>query len=290
LTQTRRVEVVSFRRGRPGASREARDVAGEAALVVEISGGATYTIMRTPGTDRELVAGFLFTEGLIRSTADILTLAECADDPNVVRVTLAGEKRGKRGQESFPHSAPEGPSREKTLDPFSLKRNLVVSSSCGLCGRSDVEALVASLPPVAGTTQFPLEILYELPGRVRSGQALFQSTGGTHAAALFDPRGQVLALREDLGRHNALDKVLGWALLSGAPLAGAGVFLTGRISLEMAVKAARAGIPLVAAASAPTAAAIELAERLGLTLCGFVRGDEVTVYTHPERVVERAAR
>jgi len=258
--------VISFRRGRPGPSREARAVAGEAPLVIEIRGGSAYTVMRTPGADRELAAGFLLSEGLIRGAADILTLAECPEDPNVVRVTLAREPG--RGAE----------------------RNLAVSSSCGLCGRADVPALVAGLPPVTGDMRVPVEVLYELPGTVRALQELFESTGGTHAAALFDPRGRVLVLREDLGRHNALDKALGWALLSGAPLAGVGAFLTGRISLEMAVKAARAGIPLVAAAGAPTAAAIELAGRLGLTLCGFVRGDEVTVYTHPARVVEGARR
>ena len=266
MRQTQEIKVLSFRRGRPGPSRRVRVVAGEAPLVIEIRGGAAYTIMRTPGADRELAAGFLFSEGLIRGASDIQTLAECPEDPDVVRVTLAA-----------------GPGR-------GAERNLAVNSSCGLCGRADVKSLVAGLSPVAGAIKVPLEVLYQLPGKVRSGQALFESTGGTHAAALFDPRGQVLALREDLGRHNALDKVLGWALLSGAPLAGTGVFLTGRISLEMVVKAARAGLPLVAAASAPTAAAIELARRLGLTLCGFVRGDEVTVYTHPSRVEAAAAR
>ena len=258
--------MVHFRRGRKSPRRERRALVGEAPLTIEIRGGSAYTLMRTPGEDRELAVGFLFSEGLIAGMAELLTLEECARDANVVRVALA---------------AAAG------LPP---RRNLTVSSSCGLCGRAGLESLVAGLGPVGAGLRVPLEVLYALPERVRAGQALFRATGGSHAAALFDAAGRVLALREDLGRHNALDKVLGWALLSGTALAPLGVFLSGRASLEMVAKAARAGLGLVAAVSAPTTAAASAARRVGLTLCGFVRGAEVTVYTRPERIAMASGR
>jgi FdhD protein len=147
----------------------------------------------------------------------------------------------------------------------------------------DVSTLMAELSPVRSGVTVPLRVLYEIPGLVRARQKLFQATGGTHAAALFGPEGRILAMSEDLGRHNAFDKAIGRALLEGIPFGGRGAFLTGRVTLEMIVKAVRAGIPVVAAVSAASAAAVEAAERL----CGFVRGEEVTVYTHPERIVEK---
>ena len=260
MADSESVEVTGFRRGRPEGKREERRLVVERPLRIEVRDGTAYTIMRTPGADRELTVGFLFSEGLIRSKDDILILEECPEDPDTIRVRLAEP------------------------DAKGAKRSLVVSSSCGLCGRDDIEALVADLPPAPAGPQFPLQELYELPERVRAGQEIFQTTGGSHAAALFDANGRVLVLREDLGRHNALDKVLGHALLSEIPTAGLGVFISGRTSLEMIVKAARAGIGLVAAVSAPTDAAVGAARRLGMALCGFVRGEEVTAYTHPERL------
>ncbi len=260
MARTKRVEVTSFRRDRPKESREERELLGERPLTIALGDGPSYTIMRTPGDDRELAVGFLFSEGLLRGRDDLLSLEECPDEPDVLRVTLAEN------------------------DSSRAPRNLIVSSSCGLCGRADVEALVAELPPLSGGLTAPLAALYALPARVREAQKLFRATGASHAAALFDSRGQVSVLREDLGRHNALDKLLGHAVLSGISLGERGVFLSGRVSLELVVKAARAGLALLAAVSAPSAAAVAAAERLGITLCGFVRGDEVTVYTHPERV------
>lgn len=247
-------------------AREERRLLAEAPLAIELRGGPAYTIMRTPphegapATDRELAVGFLLAEGLIRSADDIHVLEECAGGANCIRATLAGEP------------------------PPEVGRTLAVSASCGLCGRTDVETLVANLAPVAGRFEAPVDVLYALPERVHAGQALFAATGASHAAALFRADGEILILREDIGRHNALDKVVGHALLAGMDLSAAGVFLSGRVSLEMVVKTVRAGVPLIAAVSAASAAAVEAAERLGLTLCGFARGSEVTVYTHDERV------
>ncbi len=152
----------------------------------------------------------------------------------------------------------------------------------------DVESLVAELPAVNGGMEVSLRVLYEIPDKVRAAQGLFQATGGSHAAALFDERGEVLAMREDLSRHNALDKVIGSAILDGLPMNRLGVFLTGRVTLEMIIKVVRGGIPIAAAVSTASAVAGDVAELAGVTLCGFVRGNEVTVYTHPERIPEAA--
>jgi len=254
------VEVVRHLKGRAGAGREKRELAKEEPLVIHLTGGPSFTIMRTPGHDRELAAGFLLAEGLIGAAGDITGLTGVPDVTNEIRVTLAERPAG------------------------AVTRNLAVLSSCGLCGRPDPAALADGIPAVAGDFRVPPEVLYEVPGRVRARQELFRRTGATHAAALFDAKGEIAALFEDLGRHNALDKLIGHALLAGLDAANHGAFLSGRVSFEMVVKAARAGIGLVAAVSAPTDAAVRLATRFGITLAGFVRGEEVTVYTFPERI------
>jgi FdhD protein len=253
-------DVVEFRRGEPAPKAGGRTVVNEFPLVIRVNREQVYTLMRTPGHDRELTVGFLFTERIIEALSEIHMLRECPDTPNVMDVATANTKQ-------------EGG-----------KRETVISSSCGLCGRPDIESLVAGLQPVGGELAVDVSLLYAIPGAVRSAQSLFQSTGGSHAAALFDAGGQLIVLREDVGRHCALDKALGFAYLRGMPMSGYGAFLSGRASLEMIVKIARAGISLVAAASAPTQAAVDTARRLGITLCGFVRGDEVTVYSHAERI------
>jgi FdhD protein len=252
--------VVHFERGQAGVAQAERHLLREAPLVMRVNRQADYTVMRTPGHDRELTLGFLFTEGLIGGLADVHLLAECPDSADVIDVTLA---------------APAAPT---------VARATAVNSSCGLCGRTDLDALIASLKPVASALRVDLNVLYEVPDRVGKAQETFRATGASHAAALFGPRGELVVVREDVGRHNALDKVIGQSLMAARPLGEYSVFLSGRASLEMMVKAARAGIPLVAAVSAPTDAAVEAAQRLGITLCGFVRGDEVTVYAHEERI------
>jgi FdhD protein len=211
-----------------------------------------------------LAAGFCFTEGLIAGMQDVRSIAMCAELPGVVRVQL--------------------------LDPSRVtprRRNVVVASSCGVCGgREMIESSAADLPAVPKTLQLRGDQLGLLMETMRERQAVYQNTGGAHAAAVFSPGGEILAAAEDLGRHNALDKVIGICLLKNVKTDGCGVLLSSRLSFEMVVKAARAKFELIAAVSAPTSIAIEVANRCGITLCGFVRGESATIYTHPERVAE----
>jgi len=187
-------------------------------------------------------------------------LSQCQDNPHVVTV------KTKRKSGDTP-------------------RNMIITSSCGLCGHENIQALLESLKRLDCPMKMPLDVLFRIPERVRESQVLFSQTGGAHAAALFDTKGNLLAVREDVGRHNALDKLLGYALLSGIATGESGIFLSGRVSLELIIKVARARVPLVAAVSAPTAAAVQASDCLGITLCGFVRGNEVSVYTNGWRVV-----
>lgn len=237
-----------------------RAVVVERPLVVSVD-GAEYAIMRTPGDDRELAVGFLYSEGLIPGLDAVVLLSECSETPDSIVVrTAAGASA-------------------------SAQRNLVVNSSCGLCGRLDIAALVKSLRPVGTGQRVDSAVLRRVGEKVRGQQSLFAATGGTHAASLFGLAGELVVVREDVGRHNALDKVLGHALLRGLDAGKLCVYLSGRVSLEMVVKAGRAGLSVIAAVSAPTDAAIDAAERLGIALCGFVRGGEFTVYTHGERIL-----
>jgi FdhD protein len=238
----------------------ARTVVKESALVIGVNGESDYAIMRTPGHDRELAVGFLVTEGMIDGVKDINMLSQCQDTPDSLIV------RTIRGSGGLP------------------QRNLVVNSSCGLCGRADIGSLVKSLPVIPPGFRIAAAILNDIPGKVRAGQSLFESTGATHAAALFDREGGVAVIREDIGRHNAVDKVVGHALFNQLPVSVMGLFLSGRTSLELIVKAARVGIPLVVSVSAPTDAAITVAGRVGITLVGFARGDGFTVYSNPGRL------
>ena len=259
MSQSRPFDVACYTRSRSVSEKGVRTVVRESALAIGVDGKSEYVIMRTPGHDRELALGFLFSEGMIHAVSDVTMLMECPDAPGAitVRTTLAGSV---------------------------VERNLVVNSSCGLCGRADLESLLRSLPEAEGDFRLDPSVLYGVPQAVRKAQTLFTETGGTHAAALFDRSGRIVAVREDVGRHNALDKVIGHALLTGGRMNEMGAFLSGRASLEMIVKAARARIPLVAAVSAPTDAAVDAARRLGITLCGFVRGDEITVYSREDRL------
>ncbi len=209
-----------------------------------------------------LAAGFLLTEGLIDAMDDVASMAVCPDSASVVQVRLVDPARA-----------------------HSTRRSGVVASSCGMC--ANVEGLVeldAAVGRVADTLRLHAAQVHQHMATMRARQAIFARTGGTHAAALFDASGTLLALAEDLGRHNALDKVIGHCLLHGVPSAGGCVLLSGRVSLEMVTKAARAGIELVAAVSAPSSMAIDAARSVGITLCGFVRGDRLTAFTHAHRM------
>lgn len=229
--------------------------------------------MRTPGHDLELAAGFLLTEGMIRHRAELLGLLHCPDvqkpeeRENVVRAELAA-------------SVP--------LDMPRLERHFYTSSSCGVCGKTSIEAVHAAACPVlpAGAPRVAAPVIHQLPERQRQAQANFEQTGGLHAAALFSPEGELLLLREDVGRHNALDKLIGAALLADElPLNRHVLLVSGRASFELVQKAAVAGIAVLAAVGAPSSLAVQAAQDFGLTLLGFVRQQRYNIYTHPERII-----
>jgi FdhD protein len=252
--------------GEPGAPPvdEVVEVVREAALTVDVEGVESYTLMCTPTDTEELAAGFLLSEGIIEGMDEVRSLRPCKDDPLVIRVRLAG---------GVPGIGEPG-------------RNLMIVSSCGLCGSQDLEEKLRGLPRVGDTLRVGGALLRAAVARLPQGQVLFSASGGTHAAAIFDDRGDLLWVAEDVGRHNALDKAVGRCLRSGRRTAGCGVVLSGRVSVEMVGKCARAGLELISAVSAPTSLAIAVAERCGITLCAFVRETRATLFTHPHRVVD----
>ena len=263
--QTRAITRITS--GAPGHS-DADAVAVERALEIRVDGRALAVTLCTPGHDRELALGFLAAEGVIASGAQVarvtLTAAGCVDRPDTVEVALAPGV---------------------VLDWARLERHFAATSACGLCGRAHLETLRAGLTPVAAGTSFAAAALAELPGRVRDAQVTFAATGGLHAAALCDEGLRVRVLREDVGRHNAVDKVAGWLIEAGSYPAGAGVlWVSGRAGAEIVLKASRAGIPVLAAVGAPSTLAIDLATAAGMTLVGFLRPGGMNVYTAPGRI------
>jgi FdhD protein len=222
--------------------------------------------MRTPGHDAELAAGFLLSEGLIRHRRQVAKIQPYPRNPdgNVIDVFLAGGVR---------------------VDFAELTRHVFVSSSCGLCGKASIESVRRRFRPVRARFQVSARVLLGLPERLRAAQSVFARTGGLHAAAVFNARGRLLWLREDVGRHNAVDKVLGHALLRGLlPLDRHVLLVSGRASFEIAQKALAAGIPIVAAVSAPSSLAVEFAAASGQTLIGFLRDGRMNVYSRAQRV------
>jgi FdhD protein len=223
--------------------------------------------MRTPGNDAELAVGFLYTEGLVQSRAEIVVSRDCVSQRggpgcNVVQVVLS-----------------------RPFDSSILKRNFFATSSCGVCGKATLDQIAVRCPPVGPGPVVGRSIVVGLPGAMREAQKVFDRTGGLHAAGLFDAAGRLICLREDVGRHNAVDKLVGRALLDGElPLAGRILLVSGRTSFEILQKAAVAGVPIVCAVSAPSSMAVSVADRLGITLVGFLRGSSFNVYTHPGRI------
>ena len=219
--------------------------------------------MRTPGNDEELALGFLFTEGLITGPEEVIRVAYCEDvNPeergNVVRVELR---------------------LEVELDPAKWQRNFYTTSSCGVCGKSSIEAVQATCArPIAPWGDVDPAMIIALPDRMREAQTVFRHTGGIHAAALFDRTGKLLLLREDVGRHNAVDKVIGAALNVQLPTSNTQLLVSGRAGFELVQKCVVAGIPLMAAVGAPSSLAVKLARESGLTLVGFLRGERFNVY------------
>jgi FdhD protein len=249
--------------GGPGIEEEV-GVAREGQLCIDVERVETYTILCTPHDREALAAGFLLSEGLIESMDDVAHLAPCETAESVMRVRLHRQVPG-------------------IGDPG---RNLLIVSSCGLCGSEELEKKVQSLPAVGSTLEVPGSVLRVAGQALRQVQPCFEACGGTHAAGIFDASGTLLSVAEDTGRHNALDKAIGRCLLEGVPTAGRGVILSGRVSLEMVGKCARAGIELMAAVSATTSLAIEVAEHCNITLCAFVRETRATIFTHPWRVLQ----
>jgi FdhD protein len=241
---------------RPGGEEQDR-VAVEEPLEIRIDGRPVAVTMRTPGHDEELALGFCLSEGLHPVSARV------PDDLAANAVEI---------------EAPE-------FDPDRLQRSFYTSSSCGVCGKGALEAVAVEAPRVASDLRLSVSLVASLPDRLRSAQAAFAATGGLHATGLFDERGELRCLREDVGRHNAMDKVIGWAFGSGLlPLARSVLCVSGRLSFELVQKAAVAGCPLLVAVGAPSSLAIELAVDRGVTLCGFVREGRVNVYSEAWRV------
>ncbi len=246
-------------------------VAREEPLEVQLHGATLAVVMRTPGHDGELARGFLVTERVVQRADDIAAIRHCTmvSDPdaedNVVRITLRDGV---------------------AVDLEALRRNLFASSSCGVCGKATIENALAAAPPLDDPARFAPGFFRGLADRLVAAQPVFARTGGLHAAALVAPDGELLVAREDVGRHNAVDKVVGWALeRQRVPLAGHVLMISGRISFEIVQKALAARLPVIAAVSAPSSLAVDLAERAGLMLVGFLRGGRFNVYGCRDRLV-----
>ena len=283
----------------PDSAVTTEDVtAREEPLEIRVEGRSVAVVMRTPGHDEELVAGFLVSEGVITRARDVLEISQCPSTGNkygnVVDVLLAGSA---------------------VVNWDSLTRHVFSASSCGICGKTSIESVFQRFPVLKASAQCSVlgaqsdkeipssatehcelstehsvfrvspALLASLPAKLRASQATFTQTGGLHASAIFDEHGEMLVLREDVGRHNALDKVLGWALQRRLlPFQRHILLVSGRVSFELMQKALAAGVPIVAAISAPSSLAVQFADDSGQTLVGFLRGETMSVYTHPDRV------
>ncbi|HWW00347.1 MAG TPA: formate dehydrogenase accessory sulfurtransferase FdhD [Candidatus Acidoferrum sp.] len=298
----------------PALSHERDYLAAEEPLEIRVEGHSVAVVMRTPGEDEELAAGFAVTEGLVRTARDVIEIRH--------RPHCLPSSRDRRDQSGPSGTASRGPvptsngrnvrnsvasqhglalqrsdgnlinvrlRRPETLDLKRLTRHVFSSSSCGICSKASIDAVRQQFPPIEDEFEFDSDVLLGLPTALASAQETFKRTGGLHACALFDLTGRLVVLREDVGRHNALDKVVGWALLRDRlPLRQHLMLLSGRASFEMMQKALAAGIPVVAAISAPSSLAVEFASESGQTLVGFLRGDRMNIYAGAGRLSNRA--
>lgn len=262
----------------------------EEPLEVRVNGVPLTVTMRTPGSDVELAQGFLLTEGIIARRDDILSVRYCRGTPVPSPESLRSSPQEEDGSGFSQNSynvldvtlAPDVPAPD--VDPT---RNFYTTSSCGVCGKASLEAvrLISRHCPGDDPSTVSAETLSALPGKLRDEQKVFAATGGLHGAALFASDGTPLVVREDIGRHNAVDKVVGWALEQHRiPLGGTVLLVSGRASFELTQKAVMAGIPVLAAVSAPSSLAVDLASQSGLTLVAFLRGDSMNIYARPDRV------
>ena len=247
------------------------ELAVEEPLAIRAGDSPLAVTMRTPGHDEELAAGFLFTEAVVDGPDEIEALRPCAEAEwgNVIEAVLA-------------------PAQAAAAER--ARRASFLSSSCGICGKESIDSVRQRVAPLADSLRWPEDLLLRFPDRMQGQQAAFARTGGLHAAALFDVHGHLACLREDVGRHNAVDKVIGHELLLGRlPLKGHGMLVSGRVSFEIVQKAARAGVELLAAVSAPSSLAVDLARELGLTLVGFLRPGRLNLYAGGQRVLKASA-
>jgi len=265
---SRAVELVRVTPGDRTVRRDATAV--EEPLEIRLQGTSFVLTMRTPGADQNLAAGFLLAERVIASAGDIKSIRHCADTPdtgNVLDVTLIGD------------------AAERAITALAHRRLVSMTSACGVCGRRSIDDVMEAVPRVTSELKVSSSLVTSLPERLRAAQTIFDDTGGLHAAALFDGGGALVASAEDVGRHNAVDKVIGAMVLADAlPLNQYLLFVSGRTSFEIVQKAILAGIAIVAAVSAPSSLAVELARHAGVTLIGFVRGGSFNIYSVPERV------
>jgi FdhD protein len=262
---------VSLTRCSQGVTHAAKDlVASEEPLEIRIRGHGIAITMRTPGHDAELAAGFLISEGLLHKKSDVIEIAHCQTGENSAAGNIINV---------FVPPAVK-------LDLEKLTRHVFASSSCGLCGKASIESVHQHFPPVKSNLQLNSDTLCQLPDRLRKGQETFSQTGGLHGSAIFNSNGDLIVLREDVGRHNAVDKVVGWAFLNDTlPLNQHILMVSGRASFEIMQKALSANIPIVAAISAPSSLAVEFALESNQTLVGFLRDNSFNIYSHPERIV-----
>jgi FdhD protein len=232
----------------------------EKPVTIMIDKVGSFTVMATPLDIESLAIGFVYSEDLINSIDDVVEISRKPELPNVVGIQVHDPTR------------------------IQIRRNMIVASSCGLCGTRNIDKMLSEMPACENTLVINSSLLIEVTDRLKKMQQIFELTGGAHAAGIFNSSGDIFAFAEDLGRHNALDKAIGKSLLTRRSTKGCGVALSGRVSLEMVAKAARAGIEIIAAVSAPSSLAIEAAEKWNITLCGFVRSEKMNIYTNPERI------
>lgn len=259
--------ILRVRDGRIAESAATDEVAVEAPLELRLAGKSLTVLMRTPGEDDELVLGFLYTEGMIQRATDVRAMKRPEN--------LVGDEVGNVLDVAL----------DAAIAPRPMERLFYASSSCGVCGKNSISSLAIHAPAVESRVRVGRGLLSELPRKLSSAQPQFAATGGLHASGLFDTLGNLIVAREDVGRHNALDKVIGWALSNErVPLADTILVVSGRVSYEIVQKAVAAGLGVIAAVGAPSSLAIDLAEQFNVTLAGFVRGTSMNVYTHRERV------
>ncbi len=257
-------EIVRFTPDHPIA-KEVDQVVIEQPITIMIDQVGSFTIMCAPCEIEALAVGFIYTEGMIDGIDDIIAISSKKELPNVIGIKVHDPTR------------------------ISIQRNLIIASSCGMCGTRNIDKMLSEMPPCHKSLQVDTHLLSEMMEKMQNRQKIFQLTGGSHAAGIFTSTGEIIALSEDIGRHSALDKAIGKCLINKKDARGCGVTLSGRASLELISKAARAGIEIIAAVSAPSSYAIEAAERWNITLCGFVRSGKMNAYTHPNRICDYQA-